>query len=221
MLNTLRRLVPGLAALVLLASAHPASAQERSLVGTRVRVTAPAIVPHKVTGVVTEYDTEHLAVRDSTTGVQQSFPLHSILFLEISKGSSRGGSVGGRAGLMAFVMGGLGAIIGAVAHPLSDVGPSAAAGGAAGVLLGAGLGAAWGAGAPSERWGWSVRPFGYDESVRAPAVPAPPVPVPADTTAPVPPSPAPAPPPPPAPATPPPPPPAPAPTAPGTPPFRP
>jgi len=175
MMKTLRRLVPGLAALVLLAYARSAGAQERPLVGTRVRITAPAIVPAKFTGVVTQYDTAHLAVRDTVTGAEQSFPLHSILFLEVSKGSSRGGNVGGRAGLMAFVLGGLGAIGGALGHPIKNVGTSAAVGGAAGVVLGAGIGAAWGAQAPRERWGWSVRPFGYDPHFVAP---------PADSTAP-------------------------------------
>lgn len=173
-MKTLRRLMPGLAALALLASAVPAGAQERPpLVGTRVRITAPAIIPQKFTGVVTQYDTTRLAVRDTVTGTEQSFPLHSILFLEVSKGSGRGGSAGGRAGLLAFVLGGLGAIGGAIAHPIKDVGPSAAIGGAAGALLGLGVGAAWGAGAPGERWGWSVRPFGYDPRYAAPpAAPA-------------------------------------------------
>jgi hypothetical protein len=174
MMKTLRRLVPGLAAQALLASAHTAGAQDRQLLGARVRITAPTVLPGKFTGVVTQYDTAQLAVRD-TMGTEQSFPLHSILFLEVSKGASRGGSVGGRAKLMAFVLGGLGAIVGAVAHPYKDVGPSAALGGAAGVVVGAGLGAAWGASAPSERWQWSVRPFGY--APRAAATP------PADSTA--------------------------------------
>jgi hypothetical protein len=167
-MKTLRRLLPGLAALALLASVDPAGAQDRPLLGTRVRITAPAIVSSKFTGVVTRYDTAALAVRDSATGAEQTFPLHSILFLEISKGSSRGGSIGKRAGLMAFVMGGLGAIIGAVTHPYKEVGPSAALGGAGGALLGAGIGAAWGASAPRERWDWVVRPFGYDRRVTAP-----------------------------------------------------
>jgi hypothetical protein len=178
MTKTLRRLVPGLAALALLACVLPAGAQERQLLGTRVRITAPAIVPQKFTGVVTQYDTARLAVRDSVTGTEQSFPLHTILLLELSRGSSRGGSVGRRASLMAFVLGGLGAIGGALAHPYKDVGPSAALGGAAGLVVGAGIGAAWGASAPRERWEWSVRPFGYDP--RATAPPAPP----SDTTAP-------------------------------------
>ena len=185
MMKTLRRLLPGLAAIALLASVDPAGAQDHQLLGARVRITAPSIVQDKFTGVVTEYDTSHLTVRDTAAGTEQSFPLHSILFLEISKGSSRGGSVGKRAGLMAFVMGGLGAIIGGVAHPYKDVGPSVAIGAAGGVLLGAGIGAAWGASAPRERWDWVVRPFGYDRRVTSPVAaptdstatpPAPPAP---------------------------------------------
>jgi len=181
MMKTLRRLAPGLAVLALLASAHPAAAQARELVGRRVRITAPSVLPDKFTGVVTQYDAAHLAVRDSL-GAEQSFPLHSILFLELSKGAGRGGSVGSRAKLMAFALGGLGAIIGGVAHPYKDVGPSVALGAAGGIVLGAGIGAAWGASAPGERWEWVVRPFGYDP--RAPAAPA----VPADSSAPPPPT---------------------------------
>jgi hypothetical protein len=173
MTKTLRRL--GLAALALLAFALPARAQHlQQLMGARVRVTAPSVLPGKFTGVVTQYDTAQLAVRDTATGTEQSFPLHSILFLEISKGNSRGGSVGGRAGLMAFVLGGLGAIGGAMLHPYQDnVGTSAALGGVAG----AGVGAAWGASAPGERWTWVVRPFGYTAGTPAAAA-APPAPQP-------------------------------------------
>jgi hypothetical protein len=172
MMKTLRRLLPGLAALALLASARPAGAQDRQLLGARVRITAPAVLPGKFTGTVTQYDSAHLAVRDST-GAEQSFPLHGILFMELSKGVGRGGSVGSRAKLMAFVLGGIGAIVGGVAHPYKDVGPSVALLGAGGIVLGAGLGAAWGAGAPGERWEWVVRPFGYDpHAAAAPIVPA-------------------------------------------------
>ncbi|MFL5382777.1 MAG: hypothetical protein ACJ8GN_09720 [Longimicrobiaceae bacterium] len=180
-MKILRRLAPGLAALaLLLACALPARAQDRQLMGARVRVTAPSVLPGKFTGTVTEYDTQHLAVRD-TTGAEQSFPLHSILFLEVSKGSGRGGNVGSRATLMAFVLGGLGAIGGGLAHPIHDEsGPSAAIGGAAGALTGAAIGALWGASSSRERWGWIVRPFGYDPHA-APPSPAPPSPAPAPT----------------------------------------
>jgi hypothetical protein len=167
-MRTLRRLVPGLAALALLASS-PAAAQDRQLVGARVRITAPTVVPQKITGQVTQFDTAQLVVRDSLTGTEQAFPLHSIRLMEISKGRSRGSNAGGRAGLLAFLFGGLGAIGGALIHPASSVGTSAALGGAGGVVLGAGLGAAWGAGAPRERWEWSVRPFGYAPNTVAPA----------------------------------------------------
>jgi hypothetical protein len=184
MTKTLRRLLPALAALALLASADLAGAQDRQLLGARVRITAPAVLPGKFTGTVTQYDAAHLAVRDSM-GAEQSFPLRSILFLELSKGAGGGGSVGSRAKLLAFALGGVGAIVGGVAHPYKDVGPSVALGAGAGIVLGAGLGAAWGASAPHERWEWVVRPFGYDS--RAPAPPA----VPADSTAPPPPAPTP------------------------------
>jgi len=184
-MNVLRRLAPGLAALaLLLASALPARAQDRQLLGSRVRVTAPAVLPGKFTGQVTAYDTEHLAVQDSA-GTEQSFPLNTILFLEISKGNSRGGNVGSRAALMAFVLGGLGAIGGGIAHPYHDeVGSSAALGGAAGVLTGAALGALWGASTSHERWNWLVRPFNYDSKATVPPPPPPPPPAPAPPPAP-------------------------------------
>jgi hypothetical protein len=174
-MNVLRRLAPGLAALALLpAFALPGRAQDRQLLGSRVRVTAPAVAPGKFTGQVTAFDTEHLAVRDSA-GAEQSYPLNTILFLEISKGSSRGGNVGSRAALLAFVLGGLGAIGGGIAHPYHDeVGSSAALGGAAGVVTGALIGAVWGASSSHERWNWLVRPFGYDPHATPPAPPPPP-----------------------------------------------
>ena len=183
-MRILRRLAPGLAALaLLLASALPGRAQDRQLLGARVRVTAPAVLPGKFTGQVTAFDTQHLAVQDSA-GAEQSFPLNTILFLEISKGSSRGGSVGSRAALMAFVLGGLGAIGGGIAHPYHDqVGSSAALGGATGAVTGALIGALWGASSSHERWNWLVRPFSYDSHATLPPPPPPP-PAPAPPPAP-------------------------------------
>lgn len=157
-----RRIVPCLAAVALLASAHAASAQQRQLLGSRVRVTAPSVAREKVTGNVTAFDSAQLVVHDSIAGVDQTFPLRSILFLEISRGVSRHGSANSRAGLMAFVVGGLGAIVGAVAHPTKSVGASAAMGGLGGAVIGGAIGAGWGTSTPRERWEWSVRPFGYD-----------------------------------------------------------
>lgn len=161
-MTLLRRIVPCLAAVALLVSADTASAQQRQLLGSRVRVTAPSVMREKVTGQVVAFDSARLVVHDSIAGVDQPFPLRSILFLEISRGMSRHGSANSRAGLMAFVVGGLGAIVGAVAHPAKSVGTSAAMGGLGGAVIGGAIGAGWGTSAPRERWEWSVRPFGYD-----------------------------------------------------------
>lgn len=176
-MTLIRRFVPiCLAALAMLASAH-ASAQQRQLLGSRVRITAPTVVPGKVTGQVTAFDSAQLVVHDSVSGVDQAFPLRSIQFLEISRGMSRHGSANQRAAVMAFVLGGLGAIGGAVARPTSSAGSSAALGGVGGALLGGAIGAAWGTSTPRERWEWSVRPFGYDPRPAA-APTAPPAPSP-------------------------------------------
>ena len=172
-MTLLRRLVPCLAAFALLASAHAAQAQQRQLLGSRVRVTAPTVVPGKVTGQVTAFDSAQLVVHDSVSGVDQAFPLRRILFLEISRGMSRHGSANQRAAVMAFVVGGLGAIAGALAHPTKSSGSSAAIGGLGGALIGGGIGAAWGTSTPRERWEWSVRPFGYDPRPDSTATPPP------------------------------------------------
>jgi len=172
-MTLLRRLVPVLASFALLASAQAASAQQRQLLGSRVRVTAPSVVPGKVTGQVTAFDSAQLVVHDSVNGVDQPFPLRSILFLEISQGISRHGSANQRAAVMAFALGGLGAILGAVAHPTKSVGASAAMGGVGGALIGGGIGAAWGTSTPRERWEWSVRPFGYAPRADSAAAPRP------------------------------------------------
>ena len=161
-MTLVRRLVPSFTALALLAAADAASAQQRQLLGSRVRVTAPSVVREKVTGQVTAFDSAGLVVHDSIRGVDQAFPLRSILFLEISQGTTRRGSANSRAALMAFALGGLGAIVGAVAHPTKSVGASAGLGGLGGALIGGAIGAGWGASTPRERWEWSVRPFGYD-----------------------------------------------------------
>jgi len=190
-MKALRSLATCLAALALLAAPATAQQQPRQLVGQRVRITAPNITREKVVGNVTAFDTAQLVVHDSLSGVDHAFPLHSIQFMEISRGNTRGGSAGSRAGLLAFTLGGLGAIVGALAHPFDSVESSAAIGGGGGAALGALLGAAWGASTPHERWEWSPRPFGYDPRVTAP----PPAPMPVEPT-PAPP----APPPPPAPA---------------------
>lgn len=191
-MTLVRRLVPSLVALALLAGADAAPAQQRQLLGTRVRITAPTVVPEKVTGNVTVYDSARLVVHDSIRGVDQAFPLHSILLMEISRGVSRRGSGNSRAGLMAFVVGGIGAIVGAVAHPAKSVGVSAGLGGLGGAVLGGAIGAGWGASTPRERWEWSVRPFGYDPQRAAAdsaAVAPPPAPEPPPAPAPAPPPP--------------------------------
>jgi hypothetical protein len=153
-----------------------ARAQTRHLLDSRVRVTAPPVRGDKFTGQVTQFDSAQLVVRDST-GAEQSFPLHSIQLLEISRGRTVGGSTASRAGLLAFVGGGLGAIAGLVIPSEGSAGTRIALFGGAGALLGGGIGALWGSSAPRERWEWAVRPFGYDPSHVPVALP-PPVPAP-------------------------------------------
>jgi hypothetical protein len=156
-------------AILLALAAVPDSggAQARQLLDARVRVTAPPIRPDRVTGQVTQFDSARLVVRDSA-GAEQSFPLHSIQLLEISRGRTTGGSAASRAGLLAFVGGGLGAIAGLVIPGGGSAGGRVALFGGGGALLGGGIGALWGSSRPRERWEWSVRPFGYDPSAPAP-----------------------------------------------------
>jgi hypothetical protein len=173
-----RRIITAfLLALAALPFPGAARAQTRQLLDARVRVTAPPIRRDKVTGQVTQFDSARLVVRDSA-GAEQSFPLHSIQLLEISRGRTVGGSAASRAGLLAFVGGGLGAIAGLVIPSEGSAGTRIALFGGGGALLGGGIGAIWGSSAPRERWEWAVRPFGYDPSTRAPAALPPPVPAP-------------------------------------------
>src|SRR6185503_2273297 len=97
-MKALRSLAPCLAALALLAATASAQQQPRQLVGQRVRITAPNITREKVVGTVTAFDTAQLVVHDSLY-TDHAFPLHSIQFMEISRGNTRGGSAGSRAGL--------------------------------------------------------------------------------------------------------------------------
>lgn len=177
-MNTPRWLVPVFAALFALTALPSAGrAQARPLLGARVRVTAPPLGVDRFTGQVTQYDTANLVVRDTVTGSEQAFPLHSILLLQISHGSTRGGNAAQRARMLAFLAGGLGAVAGAALRPFGSAGTSIAVAGGGGALLGGVIGAAWGSSAPHERWEWAPRPFGYDPNTRAPA-PAPPPPAP-------------------------------------------
>ncbi|HET7462389.1 MAG TPA: hypothetical protein VFJ82_14145 [Longimicrobium sp.] len=176
-MHTPRWVVPVLAVLIAL-TALPAAgrAQARQLLGARVRVTAPPLGVDRFAGQVTQYDTANLVVRDTVTGTERTFPLHSIRLLEISHGTTRSGNATQRARLLAFLAGGVGAVAGAAVRPFGSAGKSIAIAGGGGALLGAAIGAAWGSSAPHERWEWAPRPFGYDPNTRAP-LPAPPAPV--------------------------------------------
>ncbi|MBV9111037.1 MAG: hypothetical protein JO306_16645 [Gemmatimonadetes bacterium] len=180
-----------LLALLALLLAVPASARAQfhhvQLLGARVRVTAPPVRPDAVTGVVTRYEAEDLVVRDEATGMEQTFPLHSVSLLEISRGSSHGAHARQRATFLAFLGGGLGAIAGALIQPIKGVGASVAALAGGGALLGGVVGAAWGSSASGERWEMAVRPWGYrpDAPLSAPPATAPPATAPStDSTAP-------------------------------------
>ncbi|HSU17996.1 hypothetical protein [Longimicrobium sp.] len=176
-MNVLRGILAAfLLALAMVSLPAVAGAQTRQLLDARVRVTAPPVRPDKVTGQVTRFDTAQLVVRDEATGTEQSFPLHSIQLLEISRGRTAGGSAASRAGLLAFVGGGLGAIAGLLIPGEGSAGGRIALFGGGGAVVGGAIGAAWGSSAPRERWEWAVRPFGYDPSARAPVLAPPPPP---------------------------------------------
>jgi hypothetical protein len=112
------------------------------------------------------------------TGTEQVFPLHSILLLQISHGSTRGGNATQRARMLAFLAGGVGAVAGAGLRPFGNAGQSIAIAGGGGALLGGVIGALWGSSAPHERWEWAPRPFGYDPNARAVPLPPPSTPAP-------------------------------------------
>jgi hypothetical protein len=171
-----------LAALAALLLATPAAAQRPDgLTGTRVRVTAPNFIPAPVTGTVTAYTQQGIAVTDELTGDTIVLPLRSVARLDEFAGGSAASTAWYRGRVGAFVGAGLGLIAGPLLARVVDreMGEMAIIGGGAGMVGGFVVGAVTGAAAPRERWKWTLQPWGYDASLRpasAQVPPPPPVP---------------------------------------------
>jgi hypothetical protein len=163
-------------AVLIAAAATSASAQRREdpLTGQVVRVTAPNFADHVVTGTVTGFSQEGLAVTEREGGTQHLFPLRSVQRLDIFRGAGGAAAAPRRARLYGF----LGLAVGALAGPViaittdGDMATTTALSAGAGLAGGLALGAASGAAHPTEQWTWNVRPWGYDPNLRpAPAQP--------------------------------------------------
>jgi hypothetical protein len=161
--------------LLSLAAAVPAEAQRRDeLTGKLVRVTAPNFADHVVTGTVTTYTEEGIAVTEQGTGAEHHFPLRSVQRIDIFRGTGAAAAAPRRARSYGFVGFALGVLAGPVLaivtdHDFATTTALSAAGGLAGGLA---LGALSGTAHPTEQWTWNVRPWGYDPNLR-PAQPPP------------------------------------------------
>lgn len=138
------------------------------LTGTRVRVTAPNYLPEVLQGTVTSYRQDGLSVASEATGDTVLLPLRAISRLDKYAGGSRGSTAWYRGRWGAFLGAGLGLVAAPLTARLTDreMGESAMIGGAIGLGTGFALGAAMGAGAPRERWTWTMQPWGYDPTLR-------------------------------------------------------
>jgi hypothetical protein len=158
------------AALLALAAAVPASAQETAdrLTGTRVRVTAPNFAEQRVVGTVTAYTDQRLVVAEEGTGEVYEFPLRAVSRLDPFMGGSSGSTAWYRGRLGAFVGAALGLVGGAALGFTGDGDPLSTTliGGGVGLGVGATVGALHGAALPRERWGWVMNPWGYDPELR-------------------------------------------------------
>jgi hypothetical protein len=150
------------------ATASAAQAKPDRLSGTRVRVTAPNFLDHRITGTVTSFTADGLVVREEVTGTEYDLPLHSIARLDPFKGGSPRSTAWYRGRVGAFLGGGLGAIAGALIGKASPYpfGQTIALSAAVGLVGGGSVGAMAGALYPAERWGWAMSPWGYDRSLR-------------------------------------------------------
>jgi hypothetical protein len=149
-------------------TAAPAPRANDGLTGTRVRVTAPNFLSAPVTGIVTAYRQEGLAVATEGTADTVMLPLRSISRLDKFAGGSRGSTAWYRGRWGAFIGAGLGLVVGPATAKLTDreMGESAMLGGAIGLGSGFVIGALTGAAAPRERWTWTLQPWGYDSTLR-------------------------------------------------------
>jgi hypothetical protein len=179
-----------LAALAAFLISVPAAAQQRAdgLSGTRVRVTAPNFIPAPVTGTVASYTQQGIVVVDEVTGDSVLLPLRSVSRLDEFAGGSAASTAWYRGRMGAFIGAGLGLIAGPLLAKVVDkeMGEMAFIGGGAGLVTGFTVGAIAGAAAPRERWTWTIKPWGYDASLRPEprATIPPPPPAPVQTTTP-------------------------------------
>ena len=143
-------------------TAAPTPRANDGLTGTRVRVTSPNFLPAPVTGIVTAYRQEGLAIATEGTADTVMLPLRSISRLDKFAGGSRGSTAWYRGRWGAFIGAGLGLIAGPATAQLTDrdMGESAILGSAIGLGSGFAIGALTGAAAPRERWTWTLQPLG-------------------------------------------------------------
>jgi hypothetical protein len=167
--------IPMVAALAAFLISIPATAQQRSdgLSGTRVRVTSPNFIPAPVTGTVASYTQNGIVVVDEVTGDSVLLPLRSVTRLDKFAGGSAASTAWYRGRVGAFIGAGLGLIAGPLLAKVVDkeMGEMAFIGGGAGLISGFTVGAITGAAAPRDRWTWTIRPWGYDATLRPAPVP--------------------------------------------------
>ena len=160
-----------LAAVAALVLAAPAAAQQTpndGLSGTRVRVTAPNFLPGRVTGTITSYTQQGIVVVDEFSGDSILLPLRAVSRLDKFAGSSAASSAWYRGRAGGFIGGALGLIAGPLLAKSvdKDMVEATLLGGAIGLGAGFTVGAIYGAVAPSERWTWTIQPWGYDSNLR-------------------------------------------------------
>lgn len=145
-----RLLIPAAAVLLCGSLAGDARAGEEPLKpGDRVRVTAPAVSPRRIEGIVSRIDAETLTIVSTADTASREVPRSLIGTLEVARGTRsrwKGGAIAGAAWGV-----GLGLLISN--PPSSSTGTSVNGGGlAAGIVVGAAMGAGIGAMLKTDRW---------------------------------------------------------------------
>jgi len=141
--------------IVALPAAGQAVRVDSILPGDYVRVLAPAIHPHPITGEVLHYYGDSLGVRESSTGTAYTIPIDGIQRLAKNQGMNRGRSVWHAARLGMF----LGTSLGIVSGPLismrlkdDNFERTTLFTSTGGAVVGLGLGAAFGSLFAREHW---------------------------------------------------------------------
>ncbi|MEJ7760798.1 MAG: hypothetical protein WKF55_14540 [Gemmatimonadaceae bacterium] len=128
-------------------SAAQASIPDLS-VGTRVRISAPEILPRRFIGAVSELDQASLKIAEQKTGDQIVVPFSALKSVELSTGRSRGS--GAWRGAVIGLLAGVG--LGVACVSICDTGNDANLAPAAGLLFGPPAGAVLGAIIGKESW---------------------------------------------------------------------